>query len=171
MATNSAAINVGRLLEIKIAAGYRTVVEVDALFDRIDAEIAKLPPSVRIVTAADWRECPVMSDTGSQQVLQRIILLNARTERSSAIASPGSPTAVLQFMRLIREAGMPDRKMFFSAEEQIEWLSQVLTQPESERLRLFLAEGGRAGSSYTRVIESDTKVTMPAPRAIASSRR
>src|SRR3982751_6272326 len=57
MLANTAEIKVGRLLEVRIAAGYRTVEDVDALFDTLDAHVAKLPPGVGPVTGADWTPC------------------------------------------------------------------------------------------------------------------
>jgi hypothetical protein len=139
MATNRAAIRVGRLLEVLIDGGYRTVSDVDVVFDAIDAEVARLAPSQRIVTVADWRRCPVMSPEAAQRVVQRIVLLNPRTERSTALVSPDAPVAVLQFLRVIRESRLPDRKLFLDPEELADWLQEILTPAETVRLREFLA--------------------------------
>ena len=161
MAVNSAAIVVGRLLEVRLDKGYRTVAEVDELFDKIDAEVAKLPASQKLVTAADWRRCPIMESAAAEHVRKRIMAYNARTERSSALASLGSPITVLQFMRLIREAGLPDRRMFFNVDEQIDWLSQVLTPPETQRLRMFLAEGGSPSGSRSAFAAVEDPSALP----------
>jgi len=141
MATNTAAIRVGRLLEIRGEAGYRTAADVDQLFDIIDAEVAKLPSSQKHVTIVDWRHCPVMSPQAAQRIGQRIVLTNPRTERSAALAVADAPVAVLQFLRVIREAGLPDRRLFFGVDELVPWLSEALTSIETARLRQFLAEG------------------------------
>jgi len=140
MALNTAAIVVGRLLEVRAAAGYRTVADVDALFDSIHREIAKLDPMQKVVTVVDWRQCPLMSSEAADRLLQRMIGVNSRTERSCAIASLGSPTTVLQFMRLIREGKHRDRQMFFDQDKLIAWLADVLSPPELERLNLFLSD-------------------------------
>jgi hypothetical protein len=140
MALNTAAIVVGRLLEVRAAAGYRTVADVDALFDSVHREIAKLDPTRKVVTVVDWRQCPLMASDAADQLLKRMIGVNSRTERSCAIASLGSPTTVLQFMRLIREGKHRDRQMFFDEEKLIAWLTDVLTPTELERLRVFLSE-------------------------------
>ena len=140
MAENTAEIRVGRLLEIRANAGYRNAEDVDALFDLVDKEVAKLPRSVAIVTVADWRRLPIMSTPASDRLLQRIALLNDRTDRSSALAKTDAPSAVLQFMRLIREARLPDRKMFFEPDALVTWLEDALTREETQRLRRFLAE-------------------------------
>ena len=141
MTTNSAAVRVGRLLEIRAAAGYRTASDVDALFDAVETELTKLPRHKLIVTVVDWRRCPIMETKAAERLLQRVMLLNPRTERSAALATEQAPSAVLQFMRLIRESRLPDRKMFLKTAELIPWMNEVLDPPERERLRQFLSDG------------------------------
>jgi hypothetical protein len=138
MVTNSAVVRVGRLLEVAVRAGYRNVADVDALFDEIDRAIASLPANRRHVTCADWRYCTVMTPDTSHRLKERLVRLNGRTERSVAVTRADSPTAVMQFLRLIREANFPDRKVFFTPEAAIEWLSEVLVPEEVARLREFL---------------------------------
>jgi hypothetical protein len=138
--TNTAVMSVGRLLEIRVDAGYRSVTDVDELFDAVDAAVANGPPIDRIVAAVDWRRCPVMSQLAAERVGQRLLRSNGRTERSAALASPDSPVAVLQFVRLIRSSSLPERKLFFAADELGEWLAEVLTPAETHRLREFLGE-------------------------------
>lgn len=140
MASNTAAIRVGRLLEVRIDAGYRSVAEVDTLFDVIDRELAKLPPGTKHVTIADWRRCAMMAPEAAQRVAARIARVNDSTERSAVISSNDSPTAVMQFLRVIREAKLPDRKLFTSTTEVADWLSEVLNKDEAQRLRAFLNE-------------------------------
>jgi len=141
MATNTAAIRVGRLLEIRAAVGYRTAADVDQLFDVIDTEVVRLDPATKHVTVVDWRCCPVMSPEAAQRIAKRIVLTNPKTERSAALAVADAPVAVLQFLRVIREAGLPDRRLFFALDELVPWLTEVLTVTEAARLRQFLAEG------------------------------
>jgi hypothetical protein len=138
MLANTATIRVGRLLEVDVRAGYHTASDVDALFEQVDHEVAKLPAGQRIVTCADWRHCTVMAPETSARLVKRLGLINARTQRSVAVVRPDSPTAVMQFARLIREARFPDRRVFFGAQEAMEWLGEVLTSEESARLRRFL---------------------------------
>jgi hypothetical protein len=140
MRTNTAAIRVGRLLEVRAEAGYRTVADVDAVFDVLEREVAKLGPVQRHVTVVDWRGCPVMSPEAVERLAQRIALTNARTERSALLAGAGAPVAVLQFLRVIRDARLPERKLFFKRQELVDWLAEVLTKEEAERLLAFLAE-------------------------------
>jgi hypothetical protein len=147
MLTNTAAIRVGRLLEIRADAGYKVSADVDRLFDDIEQQVRRVPQSRQVVTVVDWRRCPVMSAEAAQRVVQRILIMNPRIERSAALAVRDTPTAVLQFVRLIREARKPDRKMFFSAPLLIDWLSETLTLAESTRLRTFIAENDAPGKS------------------------
>jgi len=131
---------VGRLLEIRVASGLRTAADVDAHFVSIGQALESIPPGQRHVTVADWRTCPVMSPEAAQRFAQQIAQYNARTERSAALANQEAPVTVLQFMRVIREAGLPDRKLFFSEQELQSWVGEILSEAERERLRDFLAE-------------------------------
>jgi len=140
MSENTAGITVGRLLEVRAGAGYRTAADVDAIFDAIGREVSKLPADVHHVTVVDWRHCPLMSPEAADHMLQRIASVNSSTERSAALARDDSPLAVLQFVRLIRDANLPDRKLFTDANELYHWLAEVLTPSERVRLRAFLSE-------------------------------
>lgn len=140
VAANTARLKVGRLLEIRADAGYRTAADVDVLFDTIDREVARLPHDEQHVTVVDWRRCPVMAPEAAARIAARIANMNARTERSAALASSEAPVAVLQFLRVIREAGLPTRKLFFDAQEMRLWVSEVLTPAEAARLAQFIEE-------------------------------
>ena len=153
MPANTAELRVGRLLEIRADAGYRSAQDVDALFDALEREVAKLPPDTLHVTVVDWRRCPIMSPEAAQRIGMRIAARNQHTERSAAIARPDAPSAVLQFLRVIRDAGLPDRKLFQSETELVDWLSEILTPAEARRLREFLGEkpASAASTSLPRI--------------------
>jgi hypothetical protein len=141
MPSNTARVRVGRLLEIRADAGYRTAADVDTLFDMLESELAKVqPPGERHVAVVDWRRCPVMSPEAAERIGARIAGMNARTERSAALARSDAPVAVLQFLRVIRAAGLSDRKLFFNEVELVEWLKDILTPAENQRLSEFLVE-------------------------------
>lgn len=142
---NTAEVNVGRLLEIRVASGLRTAADVDAHFESIAAALTSIPPGQPHVTVADWRRCPVMSPEAAQRFAQQIAQYNGRTERSAALADQSAPVTVLQFMRVIREAGLPNRKLFFHAGELSTWVGEVLTHSEQQRLREFLDESHSPG--------------------------
>jgi hypothetical protein len=151
MSENTARLTVGRLLEVRADAGYRSPADVEAIFQAIGREVGKLPPNAPHVTVVDWRHCPLMSPEAAEHMLKKIAGLNTNTLRSAALASDSAPLAVLQFVRLIRDAKLPDRKLFTNAHELEGWLAEVLTLAEQARLRVFLAEGtaarGVAGKS------------------------
>jgi hypothetical protein len=140
MSSNNARVVVGRLLEVRVGAGFRTVADVDALFVEIARQIPRIPAGQRHVAVVDWRRCPVMAPEAAQRLASRIATVNDTTLRSAALASPNAPTAILQFMRVIRDAGNPDRKLFENADELYEWLGEVLDAGERTRLRAFLSE-------------------------------
>jgi hypothetical protein len=138
---NTAELRVGRLIEIRAAAGYRTADAVDLLFDTLEQVLRKLPTGVAHVTVVDWRCCPLMSPEAAQRIVQRIAATNQNTERSAALVNGDAPVAVLQFLRVIREANLPDRKLFHDQRGLLRYLGEVLTATELERLDAFLSEG------------------------------
>jgi hypothetical protein len=144
MSKNTARLTVGRLLEVRADAGYRSASDVDAIFEAIGREVAKLPPNAPHVTVVDWRHCPLMSPEAAEHMLKKIAGINSNTLRSAALASDDAPLAVLQFVRLIRDAKLPDRKLFTNGDELKRWLAEVLTPGERARLAIFLAEGQSA---------------------------
>jgi hypothetical protein len=60
MLRNTCEVVVGRLLEIRVAAGYRTVADVDEMIAMIRESVSKLPSATKVVIAADWRAVQVM---------------------------------------------------------------------------------------------------------------
>jgi hypothetical protein len=134
---NAAAVCVGRLVEIRVGAGYRSASEVDALFQAIAIAIRGAPHK-RFVAVADWRSCPIMSDDAASRALEGMTRNNPLVERSAALASRRSPSAVLQFMRLVRESNNEHRRLFHDPGALVAWLGEVLTPEEVERLRAFL---------------------------------
>jgi hypothetical protein len=134
---NTAALRVGRLVEVRVDAGYRTIADVNQLSDAIDAEVGKLAPSQKVVIVADWRRIHVMSPESSARFRERMVLLNRRTERSAVLVSPEAPVALLQLMRLVREASCDERRIFDDFTELTNWLQEILTPEETKRLQEF----------------------------------
>jgi hypothetical protein len=139
MAGNTAEIRVGRLLEVRIDAGYRTIEEVESLFLMLASAVRKLSAGAKHVTVVDWRLCPIMSPDCAAFVVQQMVAVNAKTERSATIASADAPISVIQFTRLIRESNSPVRQLFYDEPSLLGWLAEVLTPKELKRARLFLA--------------------------------
>jgi hypothetical protein len=146
MPKNTARVVVGRLLEVRAAAGYHNAAEVDAIFEQIGQALSTIQGQ-RQVTVVDWRDCPVMAPEAAAHMVQLIAAANDTTERSAALARIESPTAVLQFVRVIREAALPDRRLFDNPDKLCHWLDEVLSPAESERLRVFLNENPEATES------------------------
>jgi hypothetical protein len=138
MSANTAIIRVGRLLEIRAASGYRVAADVDALFEQITRAVGGLAAGVRVISVVDWRLCPLMQGEAAARLTERMSGNNPRVDRAAALVSPDAPTALLQFARLIRESGLPSRKMFTQPEPLIAWLDPVLAPAERHALRAFL---------------------------------
>jgi hypothetical protein len=138
---NTAAIVVGRLLEIRLEAGYRSPQDVELVARAIQRELVRVPLAVRVVTVVDWRRCPLMQEEAAKRLIENLRTSNPRLERSAALASQKSPISVLQFLRVVREGNNAERRLFYEPEPLIEWLAQVLTLEELTRLREFLAAG------------------------------
>jgi hypothetical protein len=142
---NTVALVVGRLLEIRPDAGYRSRLDVDVVARAIQREFIRLPVAVRMVIIVDWRRCPLMNEDAAARLIEMLRSGNLRIERSAALAPQKSSMAVLQFLRLVREGGNPERRLFYEPEPLIEWLTEVLTPQEATRLRAFLAAGAASG--------------------------
>lgn len=139
MPKNTAEIRVGRLLEIRVAKGYETVGDVDDMISMIKTAVSHLPPQTKHVTFADWRACKVMLPDAVERAHQMLVGTNPRTERSAILVSRDSPTAIMQFFRLVQEAEHPHRRIFYDASPLADWLDEVLTADEKARLRSMSA--------------------------------
>ena len=128
----------GRLLEIRVAAGYRTVADVDDMIGMIAKNVATLSTDEGYAIAADWRAVHVMSPDTAARAREMMAATNPRVTRSAVLTLPENPTTNLQAVRIIREAENPNRRHFTSTTEMHAWLSEVLTPEESRRLKTFL---------------------------------
>jgi len=127
-------------MEIRIHAGFGTEADVDAQIDRVKSAMMTVPVGERVVIAADWRKVSIMPTPVAERALRLLTTTSDRIERSGILAAPDSPTAVMQFFRLVRESQHPSRKVVTSNEELVAWLGPLLTPPERERLDAFLRE-------------------------------
>jgi len=138
MFENSIEIHVGRLIEIR-TKGFESVADVHTMRRLAKQRTNALTPDVQLpVVAADWRQCALLSPDAAEEVLKMFVGANAASERAALLYSDHSPTAVMQFLRLIRDSKNPNRRMFSDPVEMASWLGEVLTQAESKRLRDFL---------------------------------
>jgi hypothetical protein len=141
MSTDTVVIRVGRLMEIRVREGFRSVEDVDKQRARIIAALDTLPTDQRVVIAADWRECQLMSQPAANALGPMIGQFNARIERSAILGSATSPVAVLQFLRVVRESRHPARRVYEDRAPMLAWLGEVLTEAERERLAQFVLPG------------------------------
>src|SRR5688572_26694864 len=117
MQSNSCAIRVGRLMEIRVGRGYNSAEDVDEMIRAIAGTLVKVPAGTRVVIAADWRNASLLSPAAAARAHVMLTGVNDRIERSAILASDRSPTAVLQFVRLVIEAEHPSRRVFYRADE------------------------------------------------------
>ena len=132
--SNTCKIVTGRLLEIDVGAGYRSVEDVDAMIAMMGAEFARVPEPTRVVIAADWRACRVLTPDVAERAVQMLSRSNPRIERSAILHRDDQPTSVLQVVRLTREAQVPYRRVFTDPAEMKAWLGEILTPAECARL-------------------------------------
>lgn len=125
-------------MEIRIAAGFATEADVDAQIDRVKRTMGKLPPSVNVVIAADWRKLTIMPRPVAERAVKLLTTTSDRIERSGILASPGSPTALMQFFRIVQESLHPSRKVVTSESELEAWIGSALTPQELARFRAFI---------------------------------
>ena len=138
MPPNTCEFRVGRLLEIRVAHGYRSVEDVEEMIGMMVERVSALPHELRYVIAADWRHVTVMSPETAARARAMLSKANARVERSSILTHGDQSLTNLQVQRLVREAENENRRHFISAREQYLWLSEVLSREESARLAEFL---------------------------------
>ena len=138
---NTCRVVVGRVLEIDVRAGYRSVSDVDEMIDNMVAEFARIAEPTRIIIAADWRACRVLTPSVAERVVQMLARANPRVERSAILHDVDQATSVLQVLRLTREAQLPYRRVFTDANEMEAWLGEVLTPAERARVRALLHHG------------------------------
>jgi hypothetical protein len=136
---NSCRVVVGRLMEIRVAAGYRTVDDVDAMIAMITAAFERLPVPTQVVIAADWRQCPIFAADVADRALKMLKDFNDRIERSAILHRLDAPSSVLQIMRLIRETGFEHRRVFTDAGAVKRFLGEKLDLAEQAQLDTFLS--------------------------------
>jgi hypothetical protein len=137
-ARNTCEVHVGRLVEIRIDAGYNSVKEVAAVVDEFVQQCARIPSSERVVIVTDWSKCHVMATDAAEHLVMAMRIVNPRVERSGSLLPVSSSVAMLQFARMLRETHNPDRRGFSDARSLIGWLAEVLTHEEVSRLRSFI---------------------------------
>jgi precorrin isomerase len=127
-------------MEIRIEAGFHAQADVDAQIARVQSAMAEVSEGERVVIVADWRKVPIMPAPAAERAHKLLTTTSDRIERSGILASPNSPTALMQFFRLVRESEHPSRRVVTSLTELEDWVAPVLSHLELKRMREFLAE-------------------------------
>jgi len=135
---NTCELTIGKLVEIRVDAGYHAPADVDAMIALMSHVLGSLPAHERIIIAADWRRCNVFAPSTADRALGMLTRNNPRLLRSGILIRPDSPMALMQVMRLVGDAQSPDRRVVTSTEALITWLSPVTTPKELARLKVFL---------------------------------
>lgn len=139
---NSCGISVGRLLEVRVLAGYRTSAEVEDFVDQLRLQLARLTqPRQRAVVVSDWRFCPPLSDEIARLLLDKAAGSTPRIQAIAMLVSKESASDVVQVLRATCETKNPSRRLFFDNTELTSWVHPFLTGAEFRRLRVFLDEG------------------------------
>jgi hypothetical protein len=138
MTSKTVAIRVGRLMEITVRDGFRSVEDVETQRVLINEAMAFLPANQPVVIAADWRACELMTQQAASALGPMIASFNTRIERSAILGAPNAPLAVLQFFRVARETRHPKRRVFDERQPMVDWLSECLSPAERQRLAQFL---------------------------------
>lgn len=138
MLSNTCEFVEGRLLEIRVAKGYKSVEDVDAMIRIIGENIRKLPATDKVCIVADWRAVHVMAPETAARAREMLARNNPRVTKSAILTLPEEATTNLQVVRLVREAQNESRRAFTAPIQLASWLADVLSPAEGARLRRFL---------------------------------
>jgi len=140
-------------MEIDIPMGYRTVADIDEMMRELSATVATAPLGARVVIAADWRACGVMTAEVADRAVRMLTAPHMEiVERSALLHRADAHTSVMQVIRLVQEARFKQRMLFTDPDKMEAWLAEVLDEREQGRLKTFLFSGkgpahGRGSSS------------------------
>jgi hypothetical protein len=147
MTSNTCEMRVGRLMEIRVDAGYQSVRDVERMIGMMQSVIGVLSAGERFTVAADWRKVGVMSPETAARAREMLMRVNPRVVRSAILTLPDRSLASLQVVRLVREAELENRRHFTSPGQQWRWLGETLTPAERTRLAEFLGVDERSPPS------------------------
>lgn len=133
---NTCKIVEGRLMEINVTGGYRSVEDVDTMMQLIKETIGRVGKPV--VIFADWRHCGLFSDSVAERVTWMLTRDNPMVDRSAILHDDTHKVLLLQVARLIREGGHTNRRVFTDGMELSKYLGERLTLAERDRLDALL---------------------------------
>jgi hypothetical protein len=130
----------GRLVEVRVGLPF-TSVDVDGC-----AEVVRhlLMKQKSLVFCVDLLQTSLLAPHDADKFVALMRQDNLRVARNGFLMANRLSTVALQMERLLREAGNPARRIFYSPAPLKAWLAEVLTPEEQARLDVFLDESVRA---------------------------
>jgi hypothetical protein len=138
MEGNTCEFVVGRLLEIRFAPGPTHVVDIPGMIDLAVRSLSAHDVQTRFTVVADWRAVPIMSPETAARMRQFLSGINHRVTRSAILTQPANATTNMQIVRIVHESDNANRRHFGSPHMLHRWLSEILNDAESRRLKEFL---------------------------------
>ncbi|MGC4119446.1 MAG: hypothetical protein QM765_33740 [Myxococcales bacterium] len=134
----------GRLVTV-VASTPLTLEEIAAA----DVEMCKARQRAvgKVVICADYRQMTLLGPTEVEALVAMFKRHNLGIERSAILSSATSALAVLQMVRIVKEARSPTRKAFHEPAEVQTWLGEILTPEESAALGTALRDASGASGS------------------------
>lgn len=128
----------GRLVEVRVATPL-TLEEVQQ-FVREHQTVAHRIPE-KYVGVVDLLHADVFPADVAQRLIQLLSAMADRVERSAFLIGESAVLA-LQVERVIRNAANPNRRAFRDPQQLRQWLEEILTRTERNRLAEFLDHRG-----------------------------
>jgi hypothetical protein len=134
----SSRVTVGRLLELDLGTGFKTVEEVDAFGAGISALLFKHGAGgERLVLVADWRRYELARPDVAERLVSLMRRNNTLIERD-ALLHRQHAASTFQLFRIMQEAENAQRRLFTDIPALIDWISEALLPAEIDRARVFL---------------------------------
>jgi hypothetical protein len=129
------AVRVGRLIETRLRRSL-TLADVSGVIEQANAIYAA--PVDKFLSVVDLRVGRVQDDAVVQPLLQLFKSVNERVERVGFLVGSDSLLAV-QVESVIVNARHPGRRVFRDPQSLIDYLAEVATPAEVQRLKEFLS--------------------------------
>lgn len=129
---------VGRLIEIRIASPI-VYADLDAFGVRLSQCIVHLTERVpRVLACTDLSGAHIFAPEVAEWFIRMMNRDNPILERNAVLIGPSAVFA-LQVERMLKQGNSPTRRAFREPESLIEWLGELSTPLERERVRQLVA--------------------------------
>ncbi len=130
--------NVGRLTEVYAASPVADE-EVAAFIEKTRKIYGGA--AQKFVAIVDLRKLRILTPTQADQIIRMMQADNPHVERTGMLLPPTGSMLALQFERMVKEAGNPNRAVFNKASDVLAFLDPLLNDDEKRRLRDIVAAG------------------------------